>query len=65
MAKVQSIFGTYAEQLQAVVDNSLSLFAPTWYQKYFTISIPCGAIRSAILQSCALSVLNFNSLWCD
>lgn len=36
MAKVQSIFGTYAEQLQAVVDNSLSLFAPTWYQKYFS-----------------------------
>jgi hypothetical protein len=38
MAKVQSIFGGYAEQLQAVVDNSLSIFTPTWYQRYFTWS---------------------------
>lgn len=35
MAKIQSVFGAYATQLQVVVDSSLSRFAPTWYQKYF------------------------------
>lgn len=35
MSKVQSIFGSYAENMQAVIDASLDRFAPTWYQKYF------------------------------
>lgn len=33
--KIQSIFGVYSENLQAVVDNSLERFAPTWYGQYF------------------------------
>lgn len=36
--KVQSIFGVYADQLQVVINSSLSMFAPTWYQKYFVWS---------------------------
>jgi len=32
---LQSIYGAYAEQLQAVIDNSKAMFAPTWYQNYF------------------------------
>jgi len=35
MSKVKSIFGTYADRLQVVIDNSLDRFAPTWFQKYF------------------------------
>jgi hypothetical protein len=33
--KINSIFGAYSQNLQAVVDNSLDRFAPTWYGKYF------------------------------
>lgn len=33
--KIQSIFGVYSENLQAVIDNSQDRFAPTWYGKYF------------------------------
>ena len=35
MSKIQSIFGDYAKNLQAVIDAAESRFAPTWYQKYF------------------------------
>ena len=35
MSKIQSIFGAYANNLQAVVDTANDRFAPTWYQKYF------------------------------
>lgn len=35
MSKIQSIFGAYAQNLQAVVDAANDRFAPTWYQKYF------------------------------
>jgi hypothetical protein len=38
--KIQSIFGPYAGQLQVIIDESLSRFKPTWYQKYFTWDIP-------------------------
>lgn len=33
--KINSIFGAYSTNLQAVVDNSLDRFAPTWYGQYF------------------------------
>lgn len=33
--KINSIFGAYSQNLQAVVDNSTERFAPTWYGKYF------------------------------
>lgn len=33
--KIQSIFGQYAQNLQAVVDNTQSRFEPIWYEKYF------------------------------
>jgi|1185.fasta_scaffold00001_58 hypothetical protein len=32
-----SILEPYTSQLQVVVDNALGLFAPTWFEKYFTI----------------------------
>jgi len=35
MSKIQSVFGPYAGQLQAVIDASLSRFDATWYQNYF------------------------------
>jgi len=35
-SQIKSIFGAYAQRLQVVVDNSLDLFAPTWFQNYFT-----------------------------
>jgi len=35
MSKIQSIFGAYSQNLQAVVDLANDRFAPTWYQKYF------------------------------
>lgn len=44
MSKVRSIFGTYADILQVVIDNSLDRFAPTWFQKYF----PWGVIQSTL-----------------
>jgi hypothetical protein len=35
MARIQSVFGNYAPQMQAIIDSSLDRFAPTWYQNYF------------------------------
>ena len=40
MSKLKSIFGTYAERLQVMVDNSLDRFAPTFFQKYFDFGTP-------------------------
>jgi hypothetical protein len=40
MAKLKSVFGTYAEQLQAVVDVKNDRFAPTWFGQYFDFDIP-------------------------
>jgi len=36
--RIQSIFGIYANSMQAVVDNSLDRFAETWYAKYFSFA---------------------------
>ncbi|HRQ17707.1 MAG TPA: major capsid protein [Agriterribacter sp.] len=33
--KIKSVFGGYTDQLQVVIDNSKSRFAPLWYPKYF------------------------------
>lgn len=33
--KIQSIFGMYAENMQAMIDTANDRFAPTFYQKYF------------------------------
>lgn len=35
MSKINSIFGAYAQNLQAVVDTANDRFAPTFYDKYF------------------------------
>jgi hypothetical protein len=35
MARIQSIFGPYSEQLQVLVDSSLDKFSPVWFPKYF------------------------------
>lgn len=40
MSKVQSIFGSYADRLQVMIDASLDKFAPTWFQKYFQWGTP-------------------------
>ncbi|GAA4328538.1 major capsid protein [Flaviaesturariibacter amylovorans] len=36
MERLKSIFGSYADKMQVMVDNSLDRFAPTWHQNYFT-----------------------------
>lgn len=38
MATIKSIFGTYAEKLQVMIDASNDMFAPTWFQNYFDIA---------------------------
>ncbi len=35
MSKIKSVFGTYADKLQVMIDSSLDKFAPTWFQKFF------------------------------
>jgi hypothetical protein len=32
MAKINSVFGAYADKLQVVVDKALDKFAPTWFE---------------------------------
>lgn len=38
MSKIRSVFGIYAENLQALIDTVNDRFAPTWYQKYFSFA---------------------------
>lgn len=38
MAEI-SILNPYTSQLQVVIDNALALFAPTWFEKYFTMGV--------------------------
>jgi hypothetical protein len=40
MAKIQSVFGAYADKLQAIIDKSLDRFAPTWFENYFDMGTP-------------------------
>jgi len=40
MAQIKSVFGSYSDKLQTIVDNSLDKFAPVWYPKYFTFGTP-------------------------
>lgn len=40
MSKVKSMFGSYADRLQVMIDASLDKFAPTWFQKYFQWGTP-------------------------
>lgn len=40
MARIKSVFGGYADKLQAVVDASKDQFAPVWYPKFFPYSTP-------------------------
>lgn len=40
MAKVNSVFGAYADKLQVVVDKALDKFAPTWFENYFEWGVP-------------------------
>lgn len=44
MSKIKSIFGTYADSLQVMIDNSLGQFAPTWYPKYFGWGTPQSSL---------------------
>jgi len=66
MTKLKSIFGTYSDRLQLVIDQSLSKFAPTWYQKYFTFAPAQNSLTfvSAIGRSrieAAASIVNRDS----
>lgn len=38
--RIKSIFGTYAEKLQAMVDLKADAFAPLWFPKYFGWGVP-------------------------
>lgn len=40
MAKINSVFGAYADKLQVVVDKALDKFAPTWFENFFDWGIP-------------------------
>lgn len=40
MSKIKSVFGPYADKLQAMIDARLDMFAPNWYPKYFTMGVP-------------------------
>lgn len=40
MAKLNSIFGAYADKLQVMVDKSQDKFAPTWFEQYFDFGAP-------------------------
>ena len=40
MSRIKSVFGKYSEQMQAMIDSSLSQFNVPWYKKYFTMGIP-------------------------
>lgn len=40
MATIQSLFGSYADKLQLMVDKRLDAFAPTWFGEYFDFDIP-------------------------
>jgi hypothetical protein len=40
MAKINSVFGSYADKLQVVIDRSLDKFAPTWFEDYFDFGVP-------------------------
>jgi hypothetical protein len=40
MAKLQSVFGSYADKLQSIIDKSQARFAPTWFENYFEVGTP-------------------------
>jgi hypothetical protein len=40
MATIKSVFGSYSDKLQTIVDTSLDKFSPVWYPKYFTFGTP-------------------------
>lgn len=64
--KIKSIFGPYAENMQAMIDNSLELFKPVWWKNYFdwaptttSLSFSTAIGRSRI--EAAASVVDRNS----
>lgn len=66
MARIKSIFGDYADQMQFMIDNSQDRFAPTWFQTRFPFAPPQVALtfQSVIGASrieAAASVVNRNS----
>jgi hypothetical protein len=40
MATIKSIFGTYADKLQVMIDKANDKFAPTWFQNFFDVATP-------------------------
>lgn len=38
--RIKSIFGSYAEKLQLIIDKKLDKFAPVWFPKYFSMGTP-------------------------
>ncbi|MDO6389003.1 major capsid protein [Pontibacter sp. BT731] len=66
MSRHKSIFGAYADKLQAVVDQSKDRFAPTWYQKYFNFgtsqtSLTYTSVLGASRIEAAASIISRNS----
>lgn len=44
MAKIKSVFGPYADRLQVMIDASLAVFEPTWFERYFDWGIPQASL---------------------
>ena len=44
MEKLKSVFGTYAERLQVMVDTAQDRFSKTWFQDYFDFGTPTTSL---------------------
>ncbi|TWI86302.1 major capsid protein E [Chitinophaga japonensis] len=66
MAKLKSIFGTYADNMQLMIDRSQDRFAQTWFQRYFAwappqMSLTYTSVIGASRIEAAASVVNRDS----
>lgn len=64
--KIQSIFGAYAQNMQAVIDAKLDRFAPVFYKKYFDfapsqVALTFTSVIGASRIEAAASVVNRSS----
>jgi len=45
MATIKSVFGSYSDKLQVIIDKSLDRFAPTWFEQYFDWGTPMPSLK--------------------
>ncbi len=43
--RITSVFGSYADRLQTVIDLNLSRFDAVWLDKYFDIAVPSPTLN--------------------